>query len=63
MMETIANKIVDYLDADKVIWNEPDRMRMSLGIQVLIHNFIMIGTILIVAQIAGMFLESAILLT
>lgn len=62
-METMANKIVNYLDTDRKIWNEMDRMRMILGVQILIHNFIMIGAILIAAQIAGMFLESAILLT
>ncbi len=62
-METITNRIVNYLDIDKTIWSDMDRMRMVLGLQVLIHNIIMIGTILFVAKIAGMFLEAVILLT
>ena len=51
-MEIIANRIVDYLDTDKTIWNDVDRMRMSLGLQVIIHNIVMIGTILLVSKIA-----------
>lgn len=61
-METIANKIVDYLDTDKMIWNDIERMQMVLGFQVLIHNIIMTGTILISAALMNMFWESAILL-
>lgn len=62
-METIANRIANYLDTDKTIWSDIDRMRMILGIQVLLHNIVMIGTILLVAKITGMFLEAVILLT
>lgn len=62
-MERIANRIVNYLDTDKTTWNDVDRMRMSLGLQVIIHNIVMIGTILIVSKIAGIFLEAIILLT
>lgn len=62
-METIANRIVDYLDTDKTIWNDVDRMRMSLGLQVIIHNIVMIGTILFVSKIVGIFWEAVVLLT
>ena len=41
-METITNKIIGYLDSDENIWDDVDRARMALGLQVLIHNFIMI---------------------
>lgn len=54
-METIANRIVDYLDTDKTTWNEVDRMRMSLGLQVIIHNIVMIGTILLVSKLQEFF--------
>ena len=46
-MEKIANQIIKYLDDDRTSWDDLDRMRMNLGIQVLMHNIIMIGTILI----------------
>ena len=62
-METIANRIVNYLDNNKTIWNDTDRMRMSLGLQVIIHNIVMIGAILFVSKIAGIFLEAIVLLT
>lgn len=62
-METIAYRIVKYLDSDQIYWNDVDRMRMMLGIQVLLHNTIMIGTILLAAKIIGIFGEAAILLT
>ena len=52
-METMANKIVNYLDTDRKIWNEMDRMRMILGVQILIQKIIMIGAILIATQIDG----------
>lgn len=29
-METVANRIVEYLDKNKTIWNDADRMRMVL---------------------------------
>lgn len=60
-METIANRIVDYLDTDKTIWNDIERMQMVLGLQVLIHNVIMIGTILFSTALTGMFWEAVIL--
>lgn len=44
-MEKIANQIIKYLDDDRTSWDDLDRMRMNLGIQVLMHNIIMIGTI------------------
>lgn len=62
-METIANRIANYLDTEKTIWSDIDRMRMVLGIQVLLHNIIMISTILFVAKITGIFWEAVILLT
>ena len=62
-METIANRIANYLDADRTIWSDIDRMRMVLGIQVLLHNIIMVGTILFAAKITGTFWETVILLT
>lgn len=61
-MEFIANKIVGYLDADENIWSDVDRARMALGLQVLIYNIVMIGTILIASQIIGIFWEAVILL-
>lgn len=61
-METIANRIVNYLDTDNTTWNDVDRMRMNLGLQVIIHNIVMIGTILLVSKIAGIFLEAIVLL-
>lgn len=54
-METIANRIVKYLDTDKTIWSDVDRMRMSLGLQIIIHNIVMVGTILLVSGIMGIF--------
>ena len=62
-METIANKIVNYLEKDNAIWSELDRMRMILGVQVLVHNIVMILVILFAAQMVGAFLEAAVLLT
>lgn len=62
-METIANKIVGYLDKDENIWSDVERAQMLLGLQVLIHNIVMIGMILIVAEIIGIFREAVILLT
>lgn len=62
-METIANRIVNYLDTYKTIWSDVDRMRMSLGLQIMIHNIVMIGTILLISKIAGIFLEAVVLLT
>lgn len=34
-MEKIANQIIKYLDDDRTSWDDLDRMRMNLGIQVL----------------------------
>lgn len=62
-METIAYRIIKYLDSDQIFWNDVDRMHMMLGIQVFLHNIIMIGTILFLAQIADIFWESFFLLT
>lgn len=62
-MEKIANRIVSYLDTDHAAWNEIERMQMLLGLQVLIHNIVMTGTILFLALLTGMFWEAAILLT
>ena len=61
-METITNKIIGYLDSDENIWDDVDRARMALGLQVLIHNFIMISVILIIAQMVGILGEAVILL-
>lgn len=62
-METIANRIVEYLDDDKTVWNDIDRMRMVLGVEVLIHNILMIGTILIMSWFLKIFFEALVLLT
>lgn len=62
-METVANRIIEYLDTDKKIWNDVERMRMALGLQVLIHNIVMIGTILLTAVVLGIFSEAVVLLT
>lgn len=62
-METIADRIANYLDTNKMIWNEIERMQMVLGFQILIHNIVMIGTILFFAAIAGVLWDSIILLT
>ena len=62
-MEKIANRIVSYLDTDQAAWNEIERMQMILGLQVLIHNIVMTGTILFLALLTGMLWEAAILLT
>ena len=62
-MEIIANRIVKYLDEDKTIWNDIDRMRMVLGLEVLIHNVVMIGTILIMSWLTGILWKAGILLT
>lgn len=62
-METVANRIVEYLDKDETIWNDVDRMHMVLGLEVLFHNITMIGTILVAAQFFGIFLDTVILLT
>ena len=50
-MEKVAKKIVNCLDREHTIWNELDRMRMMLGIEILFHNILMIGSILIFARI------------
>lgn len=62
-MEKIANRIVSCLDTDQAAWNEIERMQMILGLQVLIHNIVMTGTILFLALLTGMLWEAAILLT
>ena len=62
-METVANRIVEYLDKNKTIWNDADRMRMVLGFEVIFHNIMMIGPILVAAKFIGIFLEAVILLT
>lgn len=62
-METVAKRIVEYLDKDKNIWNNVDRMHMVLGVEVLLHNITMIGTILVVAQLFRVFLDAVILLS
>ena len=62
-METIAKKIVQYLDKDETIWNNIDRMHMVLGIEVLLHNITMLGTILVVALIFRVFIDAVILLS
>lgn len=61
-MEKIANQIIKYLDDDRTSWDDLDRMRMNLGIQVLMHNIIMIGTILLIAHISGILWEAMFLL-
>ncbi|MGN1315372.1 MAG: accessory gene regulator B family protein [Lachnospiraceae bacterium] len=61
-METIAYKIVKYLGDDQDYWNDIERMHMMLGIQILLHNAIMLGTILFVAKIIGILIEASILL-
>lgn len=62
-METLANRIVSYLDTDRTIWNDIERTQMILGFQVLFHNVVMIGTILFAAALTGMFWEAVILFT
>lgn len=62
-METIANKIASYLDTDQTTWNETERIQMVLGLQVLLHNIVMIGTILFLTALTGMLWEASILLT
>lgn len=62
-MEAIANRIISYLDNDETIWNDMERMRMNLGLQIIIHNIVMIGTILLVSKITGIFLDAIVLLT
>jgi accessory gene regulator protein AgrB len=61
-MEKIANQIIKYLDDDRTSWDDLDRMRMNLGIQVLMHNIIMIGTILLIAHISRILWEAMFLL-
>lgn len=61
-MEIIAKRIVNYLDGEQKFWDDLDRMRMMLGIQIVLHNIIMIGTILLVAQILDIVLEATVLL-
>lgn len=61
-MEMIATKLVSYLDTDKTMWNDIERLQMILGMQVLLHNIIMMGTLLIIARLTGMFPEAVILL-
>lgn len=62
-METIVKKIVNYLDADERIWNEKERMEMMLGLEILVHNIVMIVTILLMAKVIGIFVEAMLLLT
>ncbi len=62
-MKIIVNIIVKYLDKDKIIWNDIDRLRMALGLEILIYNIIMIWTILLMAWITKIFLKSIILLS
>ena len=61
-MEIIAKKIVNYLDANETIWNEKERMEMMLGLEILVHNIVMIGTILVMAKVIGIFIEAILLL-
>ena len=38
-MEKVAKKIVNCLDREHTIWNELDRMRMMLGIEILFSQY------------------------
>lgn len=62
-MEKIAKKIVNCLDREHTIWNELDRMRMMLGIEILFHNILMIGSILIFSRCLNIFWEACVLLS
>ena len=62
-MEKIGKQIMEYLDPKHDIWDELDRMRMVLGIEIFIHNILMISSILIFAKVLNIFCEACILLT
>ena len=55
-MNLIVHKIMRYMESEE--WQEIDMMKMKLGFQVLIHDFLMIGFILGLAKYLGMFTDS-----
>lgn len=61
-MEKVAEKIVNCLDKEHTMWDDVDRMRMMLGIEIFLHNILMIGSILIFSRCLNIFWEACVLL-
>lgn len=59
MVETIMK----HMELENEKWSEIERSEMKLGFQVLLHNILMIGFILLLAKILGIYMDSVILLT
>lgn len=61
MMEYFTDNIIKYFNLDK---NRTlvEICKMRLGLQVLIHNIVMIGSILVLAYFLGIYKEAIILL-
>lgn len=61
-MNVVVNKMLKHMALEGGEWSEIEWMKMRLGFQVLIHNIIMIGSILLLAELNGIFIDSVILL-
>ncbi len=57
-MDLIVNKILECIKTNE---DEIEILKMRLGIEVLIHNILMIGSILIFAKMLGIFSDAVIL--
>ncbi|MCM1499558.1 MAG: accessory gene regulator B family protein [Clostridium sp.] len=58
-MDLIVNKLLKQMEMKD--WSEVEMMKMKLGLQVLIHDFLMISFILLLAKGLGIFTDSVIL--
>lgn len=57
-MEFLVSKLMKCMETEENDWTELERLKMQLGFQVLLHNLFMIGIILIVAKMLGIFTEA-----
>lgn len=58
-MNLIVNKVLQYMKPEE--WSEVEMMKMKLGLQVLIHDLVMVGFILALAGYLEIFTEAVIL--
>lgn len=61
-MKYIVDKIIRIIDEQNSLYSEVDILKMRLGFEILIHNILMVGTILIIAFVCDIFYESVVLL-
>lgn len=60
-MDSFINKLLIYMEPPEG-WADIPKMKMQLGLQVLLHNMIMIGSILLFSKLINIFSEATILL-